>query len=571
MQFMQITIAKAIRHIEQGEYVIPVIQRDFVWQPQQVERLFDSLMRDYPIGTFLFWEVPTSTLQEYPFFAFAKDIVRNTAHPERIEAAPKNTVTAVLDGQQRLTSFLLATRGSYTSRGRGRAGLQRRELFVDLMAYREEAGEEKTSYSFRFMTPEERRAEDNATTHWYRVGDAASVALGPQVLKYIQQQGLADHEHALDTLYKLCEKLQKDEVVNYYLEETDDIGRVLNIFVRLNRGGTTLSYPDLLLGAATTGWKQLDARREFAALQYAVNSYGFSFKKDRILKTAMVLSNLEDIKFKAESFKAHNAIEIEAHWPKVRSALPVAAALLRSFGLDETTLTAENAIIPVAYYALHRGLKANYISLHGTSNDRERIKRFVLRSLLKGSFWTGAVDPILLACRKAIQQHGAKQFPLAEIEDGIRRSTKKTLRFTDAEVEELLNTRYGRRTTALVLSLLYPGARLTDVYHQDHVIPRTLLRESRLRTVGVTSEEISLIMDRRDTVPNLQLLPGPQNMEKSKKSLNQYLQGIKPVAKRRHYIDFHDLVVIPNDASDFLKFYDARRTVMRDRLRRELG
>ena len=571
MQFTQITVAKAIRSIEEHDYVIPVIQRDFVWEPPKVERLFDSLMRDYPIGTFLFWQVPVRTLQEYPFFAFSPDVVRNAGHPERIDGSQKKTVTAVLDGQQRLTSFFLATRGSYSSRGRGRVGLQRRELFVDLMAYREEAGEEKTSYSFRFMTEVERAAEDAATTHWFLVRDAAELS-GPQVFKYIQRNRLADHEHAYDTLWKLTDKLQRDEVINYYLEETDDIGRVLNIFVRLNRGGTTLSYPDLLLGAATTGWKKLDARREFSAAQASANQYGFSFKKDRILKAALVLSDLDDIKFKAESFKADNAIEIERHWPKVKAALPVAAALLRSFGLGESTLTAENVVIPVAYYVKHRSLKLNYVTLHATSEDRERIKRFALRSLLKGAFWTGAVDPILLACRRAIQQHGSKQFPLAEIEKSVSRTAgSKRLQFGDEEVDALLNTKYGRRTAALVLSLLYPGVRITDLYHQDHVVPTTMLRESKLKSLGLSDGEIRLILDYRDMVPNLQLLPGTQNIEKSKKPLEEYLKTIKPVGKRHHYCDFHDLTFIPKDGAEFLAFFEARRATMRERLLGELG
>ena len=175
MQVLQISIAKAIQNIEQREYVIPVIQRDFVWQVAQIERLFDSLMRDYPIGTFLFWQVPSSALEKYPFFAFAKHVVKNSSHPERIDSTPKKTVTAVLDGQQRLTSFLLGSRGSYTSRGRGRSGMRTRELFVDLMAYKEEAGEEKTSYSFRFMTEPEVDAEDKAITHWFKVRDAANL------------------------------------------------------------------------------------------------------------------------------------------------------------------------------------------------------------------------------------------------------------------------------------------------------------------------------------------------------------------------------------------------------------
>ena len=60
-----ITIVKALRAIEGREYVLPAIQREFVWRPEQIERLFDSLMRGYPIGSFLFWKIERETMQAY--------------------------------------------------------------------------------------------------------------------------------------------------------------------------------------------------------------------------------------------------------------------------------------------------------------------------------------------------------------------------------------------------------------------------------------------------------------------------------------------------------------------------
>jgi uncharacterized protein with ParB-like and HNH nuclease domain len=50
------TIAEVLQGIQQQDYVLPAIQREFVWDPDtQVTRLFDSLMRGYPIGAFLSW------------------------------------------------------------------------------------------------------------------------------------------------------------------------------------------------------------------------------------------------------------------------------------------------------------------------------------------------------------------------------------------------------------------------------------------------------------------------------------------------------------------------------------
>ena len=65
-----ITIKKALDSIATHQYVLPAIQREFVWRPEQICRLFDSLMRRYPIGSFLFWKVTPEKTREFRFYDF---------------------------------------------------------------------------------------------------------------------------------------------------------------------------------------------------------------------------------------------------------------------------------------------------------------------------------------------------------------------------------------------------------------------------------------------------------------------------------------------------------------------
>ena len=51
------SIKEAVDSVHKQSYLLPDIQSEFVWSTYHIERLFDSLMRDYPISTFLFWEV----------------------------------------------------------------------------------------------------------------------------------------------------------------------------------------------------------------------------------------------------------------------------------------------------------------------------------------------------------------------------------------------------------------------------------------------------------------------------------------------------------------------------------
>ena len=50
--------------------------------------------------------------------------------------------------------------------------------------------------------------------------------------------------------------------MNYYQEKDQDLDKVLNIFIRVNSGGTPLSYSDLLLSVADAPVEALDAREE---------------------------------------------------------------------------------------------------------------------------------------------------------------------------------------------------------------------------------------------------------------------------------------------------------------------
>jgi uncharacterized protein with ParB-like and HNH nuclease domain len=111
------TIKDALDAIHKHDYVLPAIQREFVWKPQQIERLFDSLMQKYPFGTFLFWQVEPQTAVSFQFYDFMREYhERDAAHCAPLGAQPGHPVTAVLDGQQRLTALNIGFRGSMATR-----------------------------------------------------------------------------------------------------------------------------------------------------------------------------------------------------------------------------------------------------------------------------------------------------------------------------------------------------------------------------------------------------------------------------------------------------------------------
>ena len=110
------TIRETIKAIQRHEYVLPAIQREFVWKPEQTAKLFDSLMQGYPVGTLLLWRVDAESASKYRFYDFVRDYhERDNPHCPRLPTQ-RAALTAVLDGQQRLTALNIGLCGSMSTR-----------------------------------------------------------------------------------------------------------------------------------------------------------------------------------------------------------------------------------------------------------------------------------------------------------------------------------------------------------------------------------------------------------------------------------------------------------------------
>lgn len=74
---MPINIYQAMEYINNNYYLLPAFQREFVWKSEQIEKLFDSLMRGYPTSSMLFWKVEGSTKTKWKFYKFISSYVRD--------------------------------------------------------------------------------------------------------------------------------------------------------------------------------------------------------------------------------------------------------------------------------------------------------------------------------------------------------------------------------------------------------------------------------------------------------------------------------------------------------------
>ncbi|RXM42666.1 DUF262 domain-containing protein [Flavobacterium sp. YO64] len=117
MAYKSKSILQVVKEIESSKVYLPALQRKFVWGKSQIELLFDSLMRNYPIGTFLFWNLEREVANNYVFYEFLKEYdQRNPFNKRKTGNFLNPEIIGVLDGQQRLSSMYIGLQGTHTEK-----------------------------------------------------------------------------------------------------------------------------------------------------------------------------------------------------------------------------------------------------------------------------------------------------------------------------------------------------------------------------------------------------------------------------------------------------------------------
>ena len=102
------------------------------------------------------------------------------------------------------------------------------------------------------------------------------------------------------------------------------------------------------------------------------------------------------------------------------------------------------------------------------------------------------------------------------------------------------------------------------------IFPKSRFTWGRLKKAGVPEDDIPQFQDRAHRLPNLQLLAGRPNQEKSATLPREWLDGLGPEKAAEHR-RLHDLGEVPADLADFNEFYEARRDRLLGRLETLLG
>lgn len=548
-----ITIEDAVRHIIKNEYLLPAIQRKFIWRPEQICSLFDSIMRGYPINSFMFWEVTTPRIaNDFRFFQFLKNYCERFGedNPD-LDTKGLEHFWAVIDGQQRLTSLYIGLKGTYAYKlprkwwpsSKNSEILPERKLYLNIASpLEDEQAEDKIQYEFRFL------AGEISEKIWFKVGDifcidtkyigkkaTSTQEIHESILYYLKDNDLETNSYAFKTLYRLYTSIRTEKIINYYNETSTEIDDIVSIFIRTNHGGSPLSFSDLLISIAIANFqdKDIDIRKDIDNIVSEAGSKGFHITRDFVLKTALAVSG-NDIQFKVKNFNRDKVESIVRIWKNLQLCFNNTFELIKSFGLTDAALRAKNALIPIVYYVFHK-TDTSHEPLYKTINnpaknkdERKKICQWLHMSLLKGTFG-GHSDTTLATLRRILRSNlsDTKLFPLENIIEHFR-GTSKDMTFTDDFIDRLLKTQKEHPSCFSILALLYPDLDFSQALDIDHIHPAAGFRKAVLakHDWGNNPERRTFYEapENWNGIANLQLLNASENKAKQDMDLSQWIQ-----------------------------------------------
>lgn len=295
---------------------------------------------------------------------------------------------------------------------------------------------------------------------------------------------------------------------------------MLDVFIRVNSGGTVLSKSDLLFSTIVSHWDK--ARDEIDELLSGINKKGegFKFSNDFVMRTCLYLLDMP-VALKVETFKKDSVLKIKDNWEAIKKSIKETVDLLVEFGFNSENMISYVAVSPMVYFRYKGG---NF-----DSNSKDELKKYIVIAQLRQIFGT-ASNSALTSIRVALKLASSNSFNMKNL-NGIRFTGDRTLRYTADEIDAMFDTYEIGPYTFMLLSLLYPKLKFSQQsFHQDHMHPYTGFDEDKIKDLllpdgtKISDTKKNDWRRRRNTLANLQLLEGKENGSKNATPLTEWLK-----------------------------------------------
>ncbi len=554
-----ISIYEAIKNIESGKYVMPAFQRQYVWSMDKIEKLWDSILQGYPISTFLFWHVDNNNVSNDTYFCdFMKEVNFDSTKTAKDVNYDLRTIdfstsnTAVLDGQQRLTSLFISLLGEtgirqkYQRKSNSTKVLTK--LLIELNKNKIEVQDEFNikKYDIHFTDKVGRIDPSQFEIKTILKEDFKNPQSREQAIeekiKFIPQDS---KDYARDILHLLCDKIFDEKLIRYteiFDMNSDD---ALEMFVRFNAGGEPLRKADITMSILEAYWPS--AKTKFG--EVLVGDYA-NFGTDFIIRTAhmiygdVVKSNISN----------QVAKDLKNNWESFKQALNNTATLIKSLNISINKFANSwNILVPIIFTIYFNPKYMDCI---------DGIKAYIYRASFFTFFKSGTTGK-LQTMKNGLISYNYDM--CVEMLDQIYE-----LRVNDNKVEELLNYEKGSRVAGEILYYISTNwIKEGTKYEQDHLHPSERFNQSQ--PSGVTMQKWAEWRVMRNKLPNLQYLEGRANGSKNDISLQQYYDDMNS----QQQTEFKTNSYIPEneslDIANFENFYNERKKLLKSKIVDLLG
>lgn len=529
MSYETISIREVVRNINAQEdcWVLPAVQRPYVWgsryeSEKYICKLFDSIVKGYPIGTLIVWK----TKETVAYHEFLKDYEEGKMSPQvpqHLWDRPDKWL--VYDGQQRLQTLFSCLR--YTINGR---------ILVYDILYDEN---EEDNYGFSFVNKNAKLSRSQiAMNQLFAQKDNEKTKYKKELKNKIGKM-LNDEEdlfeNRFDILWDYFVKSNEKSVAYFpVVGDSFNEDKVNDIFQRINTGGVALSGADLLFTEIKKEYVDFEERLYNYSQEIKIAT-GYDFNQNEILQLINLIVK-KQTRIDAAKTKSKDIID---DFDKVSKQILIPLKdffiqfLYEGFGINNNSIISRKlALLPIIVYIYNNNTNKKKYTKISDKNLRAMKKYFIVSQL---NDWN--TQGIVEGATRLVNENN--DFPYAKIE---KLAVSKN-RISDVTIESLENNNW------FVLKVLTPS-RKYSLDHRvnegryrpelDHIFPLKLKNPPKKYNV--------------DIVWNLQPVSGKTNNYKSNEHPKKFFSNKET---SHYYFEYDFLPKISssdwNDVNTFIK------------------